>query len=50
MTDGTETRNAWLHGFATGVAVCTVAAYVRRKYGSRGPRIVHDDGTIIPID
>lgn len=45
-----STATAWLQGFATGVAVCGVALYAKRKYAERSPRLIRNDATVIPID
>ena len=41
---------AWLHGFATGLAVCGLAVYVKRRFEARRPRLIHQEGTVIPIE
>ena len=45
-----HTARAWVEGFATGVAVCGIALYAKRKYDNRPPRFIQDDGTVIPIE
>lgn len=45
----TRTR-VWMHGFATGVAACSLALYAKRKFENRRPRIIHEDSTVIPIE
>lgn len=43
-------RRSWLHGFATGVAVCGLTLYAKRKVGEKRPRLVRDEGVEIPIE
>lgn len=43
-------RRQWLEGFATGVAVCGLAVYAKRKYRKRRPHFVEENGTVIPIE
>lgn len=45
-----STASAWVQGFATGVAVCGLAIYAKRKYSERTPQLVRRDATVIPID
>ena len=50
MPDQATLRRAWLSGFATGVAVSGLAVYAARKLRSDRPRVIRDEGTVIPID
>ncbi len=44
-------QRAWLHGFTTGVAVCGLAIYAKRKLTEqRVTWSIRDEGTIIPIE
>lgn len=50
MSAGNKTRRAWLEGFATGVAVCGLAVYAKRRLEKRQLRMIHEEGTVIPIE
>ena len=50
MREDVSARRAWLSGFATGVAVCGLALYAKRKVNRRRPPVLQDEGTVIPID
>ncbi|QSG04129.1 hypothetical protein AArcS_2942 [Natranaeroarchaeum sulfidigenes] len=43
---------AWISGFASGVATCSVGLYLlhRRAQRRSEPALVDDDGTVIPIE
>ncbi|MCL9812498.1 hypothetical protein [Natranaeroarchaeum aerophilus] len=43
---------AWISGFASGVATCSVGLYLlhRRAQRRSEPALVDDDGTAIPIE
>ena len=43
-------RRAWLSGFATGVAVGGMAVYLKHTIDWRRPRVIRQEGTVIPIE
>lgn len=51
MSDNDET-NTWLHGFASGVAACSIGAYLvhRRAQRRQDPALIDEDGTVIPLE
>jgi hypothetical protein len=51
MSTDDET-SAWLHGVASGIAACSVGAYLlhRRAQQRSEPALVDEDGTIIPLE
>ena len=51
MPTGHEVRRAWIRGFTTGVAVCGLAVYAKRKLANRRASwMIKDEGTVIPIE
>ncbi|WP_179747502.1 hypothetical protein [Natronoarchaeum philippinense] len=47
-----EDTSTWLHGFASGVAACSVGAYLlaKRARHERQPALIDEDGTVIPLE
>ncbi|GAA0672848.1 hypothetical protein ACFQDG_15120 [Natronoarchaeum mannanilyticum] len=47
-----DETSSWLHGFASGVAACSVGAYLlaRRAQRDRQPALIDEDGTVIPLE
>lgn len=50
MREDITVRRAWVSGFLTGVAVSGITLYLKRAIVHRRPRIVRDEGTVIPIE
>ncbi len=50
MAEESSARRAWISGFATGIAVCGLAMYAKRKVPRNRPRVFQDEATVIPID
>lgn len=47
-----DETSSWLHGFASGVAACSVGAYLlaRRTQRDQQPALIDEDGTVIPLE
>jgi hypothetical protein len=50
MSNHGSSARAWLHGFTAGVAACGFMLFVRRKLRNRRPRLIDEQGTVIPIE
>lgn len=47
-----EETSTWVHGFATGVAACSLGMYLvhRRAQRRKQPALIDEDGSVIPLE